>query len=702
MSVTAIVPEESSLTAELIRSIDQLANGIATLDSVRRTLARRLEESFDDADPICALLDEAYRDGRLSDEDYDALRGDCDRLFAEDAPTEFAGTWAPESGPGDDLSEATDAAATGYPAAAAIAGPHGVVHPGVTLRERFVLQERAPAGSMGEVYKALDRRRDEAHAEPFVAVKVISPRFARFPEAVKVLQREAALAQVLVHPHIVRVFDFDRDGDQAFITMEWLEGESLAELLTRQRYQPLLTALARRIIEQIGQALAHAHSRGVVHADVKPGNIFLTASGPAKLLDFGVARGPDEDSAEPRLQAWTRAYASCEVLSGQPADPRDDVFSLACVAYRMLAGRRAFGRYDALQAEADSRHPTRIAKLTEPEWRALQHALAFRRETRTRDMATFLSEFSHGITPEITPEVALTRLPSFPQPVETAPSRPTRRWAYVAIPVAMALMVPLLYLSTAPVGPPLQQSSASAQPVSAMLVEWSADAATLPTAPPAPPVLPSPAVEPTPEPDTAAVAPPASGLIERPAALQSPAPRSLRQEGQRMPAKPTPRPAVAATSPASSKVSTASASRTSAPVRATSAAPRDTGALPDLPVAADSAANPTAIPVPPVAAPITAPAPEPVAVPLSAMKFSRYVEPSSRAWRRRSQPGWVEIAFRVETNGETADVTVTGSSPAGLHDDAAIAAVKRWRFLPVVENGQKVERRSRVRLRFEP
>jgi protein TonB len=253
----------------------------------------------------------------------------------------------------------------------------------------------------------------------------------------------------------------------------------------------------------------------------------------------------------------------------------------------------------------------------------------------------------------------------------------------------MLLMLALIYLSQAPVSPPLQQSTASAQPVPAMLAESSAEAATVPAAQPVRPVLTAAAA--APEPDTAAVAPPASGLIDRPPALQSPL-RSLRQEDQRAPASATPRPAVAATNAASGNVSTAPASRALAPVRAATPpaeAAQKTGAMPDLPVAADSATSPTAIPVPAVTAPIAAPTPGPVAVPLSALKFSRYVEPSDRAWRRRSQPaGWVEIAFRVETDGETADVAVTASSPAGLYEDAAIAAVKRWRFRPVVQNGQ--------------
>lgn len=265
--------------------------------------------------------------------------------------------------------------------------------PGTLLGDRYVIVSRAHTGGMGDVYKALDRTRKEAgDPNPWVAIKVIGAAFAGHPQAIETLQREANNCRSLTHENIVRVFDFERDGDNCFITMEWLEGESLVQLLERARQKPPNATQLRRIILGLGAALAHAHSKGITHADVKPGNVFITRNGAVKLLDFGAAHDAGGDGA--KLDARTPAYSSCEVLEGETPSPSDDVFSFALLVYRLLAGQRAFGQNNALEAEASQLTPQRVANLADQAWEALAQGLAFRRADRHADVASFLEAFT--------------------------------------------------------------------------------------------------------------------------------------------------------------------------------------------------------------------------------------------------------------------------------------------------------------------
>jgi len=164
------------------------------------------------------------------------------------------------------------------------------LQPGSLLRDRYLLKERIGTGGMGTVFKALDRHLAESGSgDATVAIKVLASHLSDNPDALKALQQEAVKGRSLAHPGIVRFFDLDRDGDLFFVVMEWLDGQSLADVLDAGL---LANDLPRTfsIIRQIAEALHHAHERGIVHGDVKPGNILLLPDGTAKLLDFGVAR----------------------------------------------------------------------------------------------------------------------------------------------------------------------------------------------------------------------------------------------------------------------------------------------------------------------------------------------------------------------------------------------------------------------------
>jgi serine/threonine protein kinase len=266
------------------------------------------------------------------------------------------------------------------------------------LKDRFILDEEIGRGGMGAVYRAVDRRRLEAaHQQPYVAVKLLSGDVRLHPEAWRALEAEARKAQALAHPNIVTVYDFDRDAGAVFLVMELLHGRSLKALLEQR--QPAAYGLdeARPILAGMFEGLAHAHARGVVHADVKPGNVFVTEAGETKLLDFGIATARQPRGFEPAaLGGLTPAYASPEMIEGERRDPRDDVYGLGCVIFQLLAGRHPFDRRPATEAREERLSPTRPPDLPGPAWRALRGALSFTREDRPRDAAEFRDEFFSG------------------------------------------------------------------------------------------------------------------------------------------------------------------------------------------------------------------------------------------------------------------------------------------------------------------
>ena len=203
---------------------------------------------------------------------------------------------------------------------------------GTVLASRYELRARIGRGGMGEVFEAVDRRLDRT-----VAVKVLRPELAddrRFPGR---LRREARTVAGLAHPGIVSVHDFGEDAGGVFIVMELVRGRTLSDLLRDEG--PMAPARAARIGMAAAQALAHAHARGVVHRDVSPTNVMVTATGEVKVLDFGIARAA-RGSSRPGSGSTqgTVAYVAPERLAGGPVDHRADVFSLGAVLTEMVTG----------------------------------------------------------------------------------------------------------------------------------------------------------------------------------------------------------------------------------------------------------------------------------------------------------------------------------------------------------------------------
>ncbi len=270
------------------------------------------------------------------------------------------------------------------------------------LRDRYELLTILGRGPNGTVYKALDRHR--ARLDPSsrcVALRVLKLNYRDSPDALAELERQFHQAQSLSHPNIVNMFDLDRDGGTYFLVMEFLEGELLSDILHRLRREPMQRDRALAIIGSIGAGLSHAHRRGVVHSDLRPGNVMIAANGEVKVMDIGFVRRTHADPQ--RFEPWigdpalggkpgvNLAYASEERVNGESPDPADDVYSLACIAYELLSGQHPYGGRSAPLARAHGRAPQRIPGLTGRQWSALQTALRWSRADRKIDVVELVA-----------------------------------------------------------------------------------------------------------------------------------------------------------------------------------------------------------------------------------------------------------------------------------------------------------------------
>jgi len=263
---------------------------------------------------------------------------------------------------------------------------------GSILRDRFILDSEIGRGGMGYVYSAVDRRRLEAgHDQPYVAVKLLNESFQHDSEALRLLEAEARKSQMLAHPNITTVHDFDRDKSDVFIVMELLRGVGLDRRLGQTLGQPLSPGECARVLKGTCAGLAYAHSRGVVHSDLKPGNIYLLSDGTIKLLDFGLAAAASASADHPIQDSLTAAYASPEQFQRAVRDPRDDVFALGCIGYQILTGRHPFQSQPTDEAARNGLTPDPIEGLDPQAWQTIQKALSFERAARLDTVDSFLA-----------------------------------------------------------------------------------------------------------------------------------------------------------------------------------------------------------------------------------------------------------------------------------------------------------------------
>lgn len=272
---------------------------------------------------------------------------------------------------------------------------------GSLLKGRFFMERELGRGGMGVVYLARDERKVEARdRDPYVAVKVLNDEFRKHPDALVALQREARRAQLVANDHIVRVYDFDKDGTNVFMTMEYVEGSDLRALIRGKARDGMSFDEAWPMIEGMGEALRRAHGADIVHSDFKPGNVMVTMEGVAKVFDFGIARagklgvdaGDDRtvfDAAS--LGAMTPAYASLEMIQGKPPSPGDDIYAFGCVVFELLTGRHPFDKDNAEEAMNKGRRPPPVPGLDKRQYKALCDSVAFTADKRSTDIADVMA-----------------------------------------------------------------------------------------------------------------------------------------------------------------------------------------------------------------------------------------------------------------------------------------------------------------------
>lgn len=271
------------------------------------------------------------------------------------------------------------------------------------LNDRYRLERLLGIGGMGAVYCAHDALRAQfGDPQPYVAIKLMNDSHASSPDANALLFSEFALTQHLHHPHVIRLYDYavDESSQRGFISMEWLQGAPLDRVIAEcpqgvawDPLQPLALAML--------DALAHAHVHGVVHGDLKPGNLMLGDNG-LRLFDFGLAASKDARwLGLPRLQreriaAWTPGYAALELLEGNEISQASDLYALACVLYELAGGQHPYHHRSAEQAKVErlDRTLTRPPNLPPACWPALQLALKINPIARRISLQELRAAFS--------------------------------------------------------------------------------------------------------------------------------------------------------------------------------------------------------------------------------------------------------------------------------------------------------------------
>jgi serine/threonine-protein kinase len=222
--------------------------------------------------------------------------------------------------------------------------------PGSDFAGRFTIIERTGEGGMGVVYKAIDRRLDHV-----VALKLIQPAIASNPEAIRRFKSEVLLARAVSHANVCRVHDLGESGGILFLSMAWVEGETLHRFLAQSGVQTAAAAI--RIVERVALALEAAHARRVVHRDLKPDNIMIDPRGEICVMDFGLAAATGEAAKGGGRAIGTPPYMSPEQRRGETADPRSDLYALGIILWEMLHGRVPATPPDAEEARAEAPRP---------------------------------------------------------------------------------------------------------------------------------------------------------------------------------------------------------------------------------------------------------------------------------------------------------------------------------------------------------
>jgi serine/threonine protein kinase len=444
--------------------LDAVSSGICTPAVFYRAMHDQHQGNPDESWEVLSLLDQYYRRGKIKADLFQTLkahlesealggRGTAPARSPKPAATPPTITRATPAPPATPPPVAPSAVAT-MPFAAVPAAPEHDETPqkaasprarvvrelstGTLLRGRYRLGPVVGQGGTGTVFEATDEYRfDLPTTTQRVAIKVLRPAISQREDLLYEVQRGFQHLQLLSHPNIVRVHEFDRDGDVAFFSMEFLSGAPLSRVLSSRNAAGLPRPYALTVMRDVGAALAHAHSIGLVHGDLTPRNVFITNNGELRVLDFAASHKLLREKWAADIELAQRApvaapgYASCQLLEGHNPDTRDDIFALACISYMLLSGSHPFPNRTAVEAYAQHFKPRRPPQLTGHQWKVLREGLRWERDRRPADVEDWLKRFGLlGAAP---------RLPSSTVLASTPP--PRRHTALVASAVAATLVL---------------------------------------------------------------------------------------------------------------------------------------------------------------------------------------------------------------------------------------------------------------------
>jgi len=453
------VADESSIKSWL----EALANGSCDAEAFLRAMQTKFAADPDGTWEVLSQLDQYYRRGRIEADTFKKIK----TLLAESVLGLGFGSPAADNPamraapPPRDTPPARDAPlAREVPVARDIVASVRVeqtdAHPrreetqssdvigelkaGGVLRRRYRIEAVVGQSGMGTVFQVLDEFRLEAPGSQRLAVKVLHPAVAKRAELLADLRREFQSLQLLSHPNIIRVFDFDRDGPLVFFTMELLTGAPLSRILQARRLIPLERPQALGVIRDVGTAVSYAHRRGAVHGDLNLQNVFVTGSGEVRVMGFGASYKTRQLSQTPDLEMTLpfskSTFASCQVLEGERADARDDMFSLGCLAYLLLSGAQPFPKRTAIEAREAKLRLRRPPNVSRRQWQALRSALRWDREDRPADVLQWLSDLELG---------SARKLPPFNDLPEPPAAKESKSWLAFGIATGVAALLFAVY-----------------------------------------------------------------------------------------------------------------------------------------------------------------------------------------------------------------------------------------------------------------